>query len=68
MSYSVARPDAETSIGLSEAPFHGEAVRTEPYSMEFDKTVVLDKLDELNTNVLSQEFPTHLGMIAFAVR
>ena len=68
MSYSVARPDAETSFGLSEAPFHGEAVRTESYSMEFDKTVIFDKLEELNTKVLSQKFPTDLGMIAFAIR
>ena len=68
MSYSMAGPDAETGICLSKAPFDNEAVRTEPYSMKFDKTVVLDKLDELNTNMLPQKLATDLRLIAFAIR
>ena len=64
----MAGPDAEAGICLPEAPFNDEAVRTEPYSMKFDKTVVLDKLDELNTNVLPQKLATDLRLIAFAIR
>ena len=64
----MAGSDTETGVCLPQALFDHEAIRTKSYGMKFDKTVVLDKLDELNTNVLPQKLATDLRLIAFAIR